>query len=98
MTMTISEGLSYAKQLREKYHDLKSLRDENSSVHRRIFGGGDKDSVTIKEPVYKLKVLDAKMNLVSKEMRLLEQAIKRANATFTISYEPDESVWNEPIE
>jgi hypothetical protein len=95
MTISINEGLTWLKTLRERHQELVSLRNENSAVLTRRYGvGGDKE--TEKKPVYDVKALDKLVTRVAREINKLEQAIKVTNATTAITgYEKDEAVLGE---
>jgi len=94
-TITINEGLTWVKTLRERHTELVALRNENSAVVKRHYGvGGDKE--TERKPVYDVKALDKMVTRVAREIQKLEQAIKVTNATTTIvGYEKDEAVLGE---
>ena len=91
--MTISEALTYSKSLFNRHSELVGLRDENSKKERRFFGSNAEREV-VTEPLYNVKELDKKINIVAKEMRLIDMAIKSANATTQINYTQDETVWD----
>ena len=95
MDITINEGLTWLKTLRERHTELVALRNENSAVTTRRFGvGGDKE--TERKPVYDVKALDKMVTRVAREVQMLEQAIKSTNATTTIvGYSKDEAVLGE---
>jgi hypothetical protein len=95
MQITINEGLTWLKTLRERHAELVALRNENSNVLTRRYGvGGDKE--TEKKPVYDVKALDKLVTRVAREIQKLEQAIKVTNATTTVAgYEKDEAVLGE---
>lgn len=82
--MTINEGLSWAKSLRERHTELIQLRGENSTRTRRFIGANaDKDTVT--EPIYDVKKLDTLIARCAREIRLLDLAIKRTNAATSLA-------------
>ena len=90
--MTINESLNVLKELKQRRGELETLRNENASRGRRLFG--EKEVLT--EPVYDIKKLDKMINRVSKEIRVLDTAIKATNAiTQVIGYTHDESVLGE---
>ncbi len=93
--VTISEALGWLKTLRERHGELVALRNENSATQTRHYGvGGDKE--TTKTPVYEVKKLDALISQVAREIRKLDAAIKKANATLDVpDYEMDEDVLGE---
>jgi hypothetical protein len=82
--MTISEGLGWLRTMRERQAELIRLRDSNARSERRHLGiGGDK-TVEVK-PEYDVKALDKQITVLAKEIRLLDDALKRTNATVRIS-------------
>lgn len=93
--ITINEGLTWLKTLRERHAELVGLRNENSSAVTRRYGvGGDKD--VTKTPVYDVKALDKLVTGVAREINKLEQAIKVTNATTqVVGYVKDEAVLGE---
>jgi hypothetical protein len=95
--ITINEGLTWLKTLRERHAELISLRNENSAVSRRYIGAhGDKEIV--REPTYEVKGLDKLVTRVAREIQMLEQAIKVTNATTAIAaYEKDDAVLGEVV-
>lgn len=94
-TITINEGLTWLKTLRERHSELVALRNENSSAVTRRFGVmGDKE--TTKVPTYDVKALDKLVTQVAREINKLEQAIKVTNATTPIvNYSKDENILGE---
>lgn len=93
--VTISEALGWQKILRERHSELVALRNENSRNETRHYGvGGDKE--TTKIPVYDVKKLDALVSQVARELRKVDAAIKKANATLQVpDYEMDEATLGE---
>lgn len=93
--VTISEGLSWKKTLQERHSELVGLRDQNSArVTRRYGVAGDKDITT--EPVYDVKKLDTLVSQVAREIRKVDNAIKKANAKLTVpDYDQDDAVLGE---
>jgi hypothetical protein len=85
--ITISQALGWLKTLKERHGELIGLRNQNSSRHERLFG----EKETIKqEPVYDVKSLDRKVNVIAKEIRKLDTAIKSTNATqLVVGYNQD---------
>lgn len=94
-TVTINEGLTWLKTLRERHTELVALRNENSAVVTRRYGvGGDKE--TERKPTYDVKALDKMVTRVAREIQILEQAIKSTNAATTvIGYDKNEAVLGE---
>lgn len=88
--MNISQALGWMKTLKERHRELIELRNENSKRSTRFLDSGKeiKD-----EPTYAVQKLDAKVVLVAKEIRLLDQAIKDTNATTEVKgYSKNEDV------
>ena len=93
--ITINEGLAWLKTLKKRHEELLALRNDNAHRERRFYGASA-DKEIVKEPVYDVKVLDRLVTRVAREMRLLEQALKAANAKTTIDgYEQDDAVLGE---
>lgn len=89
--LTINEGLVWLKTLRNRHAELVALRNENAVRSRRYFGANaDKETVT--EPVYDVKKLDANVNRLAQEIRLVETAIKAANNATPIGVAANDSV------
>ena len=79
MNITISEGIGYLKMLRERHAELLALRNQNAVKETRFYGANADKNKEI-EPVYDVKALDLLVTSVSREIRILDMAIKRANA------------------
>lgn len=93
--ITINEGLAWLKTLKKRHEELLALRNDNAHRERRFYGAGAEKEI-VKEPVYDVKVLDRLVTRVAREIRLLEQALKVANAKTTIDgYEQDDAVLGE---
>jgi hypothetical protein len=95
MNITINEGLTWLKTLRERHTELVGLRNENSANVTRRFGvAGDKEQT--RTPTYDVKALDKMVTTVAREIQKLEQAIKVTNASTPITgYDKDETVLGE---
>jgi hypothetical protein len=93
--VTISEALTWKKTLQERHAELVNLRNENSASTKRFYGvAGDKNEV--KTPVYEVKKLDLLITQVARELRLVDNAIKKANAKLTVpGYDQNDSVLGE---
>lgn len=87
--MTINEGLAYMKTLKARHKELVDLRGDNKS--ERIFMRSEKDFV--EKPVYDVRAVDQKAQVVAREIRLLDSAIKKANAVTDIVFTPEENVF-----
>jgi len=91
--MTIDEALRWMQALKIRHGELVNLRNENSKDRSRFFGDRE---VSIEKPIYDVKALDKLVNRVAKEIRLLDEAIKKTNAVTTVlNYEKDESALGE---
>ncbi len=91
--MTISQGLSWMKALKQRHQELVGLRNENSQKTDRLFG---EQKVITHKPVYDVKKLDKMVNRVAMEVRKLDESIKETNAKTPIEkYEKDETVFGE---
>lgn len=77
--ITINEGLAWLKTLKKRHEELLALRNDNAHRERRFYGASA-DKEILKEPVYDVKVLDRLVTRVSREIRLLEQALTATNA------------------
>jgi hypothetical protein len=94
-SITINEALVWAKTLKERHSELVGLRNTNS-YETRSYLGANAEKEIVKSPTYDVKVLDKMITRLSREMRLLEQAIKHTNATTPVlSYTQDDSVLGE---
>ncbi len=87
--MTINEGLAYMKTLKARHKELVDLRGESKS--ERVYMRSEKDYV--EKPVYNVKTVDKKAQAVAKEIRLLDSAIKKANAITDIEFTANENVF-----
>jgi hypothetical protein len=91
MKITISEGISSLKLLRDRHEELVALRNGNSVRETRFYGANaDKQRDVV--PVYDMKALDVLVAQVAREIRRLDIAIKAANAVTQLDYEWDDSV------
>lgn len=92
--ITISEGLSWLKTLKERHKELIGLRDKNSSESVTRWGETKEDKV--ETPTYNVKDLDRLITRIAIEIRHLDDAIKRMNVAITIDgYSRDESALGE---
>lgn len=93
--ITLSEALNWKKQLERRHGELVTLRNENSFAEKRYFGAAA-DKHTERTPVYDAKNLDKIINAVNRELRLLDNAMKKTNASVKVKgYEMDEAVLGE---
>jgi len=93
--ITLNEGLAWLKTLKKRHEELITLRNDNAHRERRFYGSAA-DRELVKEPVYDVKVLDKAVARVAREIRLLEQAMKAANAKTVIDgYDQDDAVSGE---
>lgn len=93
--ITVSEALTWAKTLKARYDELVGLR--NSNAHReRLYYGANQDKERVTEPLYDPKALDRQVAVLARESRLLDEAIKRSNATVELAgYLRDDAVLGE---
>jgi len=90
--ITINEGLAWLKTLKKRHEELLALRNDNAHRERRFYGASA-DKEIVKEPVCDVKVLDRLITRVTREIRLLEQALKATNARTTVdAYDQDDAV------
>jgi len=82
--ITINEGLAWLKTLRARHSELIVLRDKNAERETRFYGA-NADKQIEKMPIYDIKKLDALVGNVAKEIRVLDAAIKKVNATTVIT-------------
>ena len=93
--ITLNEGLAWLKTLKKRHEELITLRNDNAHRERRFYGSAA-DRELVREPVYDVKVLDKAVTRVAREIRLLEQAMKAANAKTVIDgYDQDDAVLGE---
>jgi hypothetical protein len=93
--ITISEALNWKKTLEARHSELVSLRNQNSASELRYIGA-NADKTLVKTPLYDPKTLDLMVTRLAREMRLLDAAVKRTNATVLVTdYEQDDAVLGE---
>lgn len=93
--MNLSESLGWMKTLKGRHAELIALRDQNSrTTFVRYMGAGETREET--KPVYDTKALDRRVTLLAREIRLLDEAIKRTNAKVEVEgFTRDENVLGE---
>ncbi len=91
--MTISEGLSWLQTLKTRHQELLSLRNANANTRTMHYG----NTPPVQEkPEYDAKKLDKRVTLLAREIRIVGDKIKQANATALLTaYEADEKVLGE---
>lgn len=95
--ITISEALNWQKTLAERHSELVNLRNQNSASEMRYLGVNADKTIT-KTPLYDVKALDKMITLIAREQRLLNDAIKRTNATVEVlDYNQNDDVLGELI-
>ena len=95
MQITISEAMGWKATLQERHNELVSLRDQNSIRETRMYGA-NADKERIIEPVYEAVALDSLISKVAREVRKLDEAIKRTNGLTKVDgYDRDENVLGE---
>lgn len=91
--MTIDEALRWMVTLKTRHGELVGLRDRNSKDSSRYFGDRE---VVVEKPVYDIKALDKLINSVAKEIRRLDESIKKTNVvTQVLDYTKDETALGE---
>lgn len=93
--ITVSEALAWQKTLKGRHAELVGLRNENANRERTYYGQ-NANKETVKEPLYDAKALDQTVTRIARELRILDEAIKRSNAkTKLAGYERDDAVLGE---
>jgi hypothetical protein len=93
--LTLNEGLTWLKTLRERHVELVGLRNQNSREETRYIGA-NADKTIEKKPTYDVKKLDRMITTVAREIRVLDSAIKKTNSTVIIAgYAQDDGVLGE---
>ncbi len=93
--ITVSEALTWQKVLKTRHNELVGLRNENANRERTYYGQ-NANKETVKEPLYDVKALDRTITIIARELRILDEAIKRSNAkTKLAGYERDDAVLGE---
>jgi hypothetical protein len=88
--MTISQGLSWMKTLKERHLEPVGLRNANAHREDRLFGG--KQTVK-REPVCHVRKPDALVHRVAMEIRRPAEAIKETNSKVEVTgFRMDEAV------
>lgn len=93
--ITVSEALSWHKTLISRHAELVALRNQNANSETRYYGANvDKERVIT--PVYDVKALDRLITGIAREVRLLDQAVKKSNQTVQLTdYLQDDTVLGE---
>ena len=89
--ITISQGLTNLKSLRERHAELLALRNANAVKETRFFGANADKTKEI-DPVYDVKKVDQLVTRIAAEIRKLDAAIKEANATCELNHD-----WNDDV-
>lgn len=90
--MTISQALGWAKTLQQRHTELVGLRNSNSASRSTRYGNEERVET---KPEYDAKKLDKRITLIAREIRLVNDEIKRVNATVEVSLPKDEEVLGE---
>lgn len=86
---TISECLGWLKTLKGRHAELIQLRNANSAESTVDYQG----KVTTRTPTYDAKVLDKRIAVLAREIRLCDTAIKTTNGqTLVKDFEVDDDV------
>src|SRR5262245_49150793 len=90
--MTISEGLTWQKTMKERLTHLSKMTGENAHRNRTFYGEKD----VIKDPVYSVVKLDALVLRLQRAIQVLDDKIKATNQKTEIeNYVPDFDVLGE---
>lgn len=90
--MNISEALGWKKTLQSRHAELLALRNQNAQT-RIVRYGTEAEKVV---PEYDPKKLDRRVTLLAREIRSLDEAIKRTNASVDVQgFTRDENVLGE---
>src|SRR3954463_472352 len=93
--LTINEALGWMATLKERHAELVRLRDTNSRDEVRYLGA-HADKPIERKALYDPKALDKTVTTLAREIRVLDMAIKRTNATTKVAgYSQDEAVLGE---
>lgn len=86
---TISECLGWLKTLKGRHAELVTLRNQNSAEVQVDFNGKQ----TTRSPVYDPRVLDQRIAVLAREIRICDTAIKTMNGkTIVEDYVLDDDV------
>jgi hypothetical protein len=95
-TITINEALNWRKTLQQRHLELTQLRNENSREEIRYLGAASGDRTIEKKALYDAKELDKTITGIAREMRLLDNALKKTNAVTKVkAYNQDDAVLGE---
>jgi hypothetical protein len=93
--LTINEALGWMTTIKERHAELVRLRDTNSRDEIRYLGA-NADKQIERKALYDPKALDRMITNMAREIRVLDMAIKRTNATTKVAgYSQDEAVLGE---
>ena len=93
--LTINEALGWMTTLKERHAELVNLRNQNSRDEIRYLGA-NADKQIERKALYDPKALDKVITTIAREIRVLDMAIKRTNATTKVAgYNQDEAVLGE---
>lgn len=93
--LTINEALGWMTTLKDRHAELVKLRDANSRDEIRYLGA-NADKQIERKALYDPKALDRMVTTVAREIRVLDMAIKRTNASVKVAgYSQDEAVLGE---
>lgn len=92
---TISEALGWRKVLSKRLEGLEQLRNLNSAEVSTYFR--ESAAPVVKKPTYDAKALDRIIAGLHREMRLLDAAVKKANAETRVDYVVEDSVLGELV-
>lgn len=94
MALTINEGLTLLKSLKQRHGELVGLQRQCGKKSTHYYS----DSPIVDEPTYDIKDLDKKIGHLAREIRSLDSAIKATNAVVQIHgyEEPSDTIWEGP--
>lgn len=100
MEITVNEGMVQLKMLRQRYSELRSMRDESLvSEHSRFIGLRDQGDREIKkEPKYDAVKLDEAIVEIELAMHEIDSKIKASNAVTRIDVARDIKELLKPIQ
>jgi hypothetical protein len=95
MAMSIDEGLRWLGTLKVRHNELINLRNSNAREDRHFYG---EKEIKVSQALYDVKALDKLVNQVAKEIRRLDESIKKTNAiTNLVGFEKNEDILGEVV-
>jgi hypothetical protein len=78
--VTISELLGVQQQVKTRYNELVQLRNQNSNIETH-YRGQNADKSIDRKPTYSVVKLDKLIARLARELRLIDAALKKTNAS-----------------